>query len=158
MTTFLFFASALIFSVGLGFGLGVLSGLAVAACTRGDHIRADEKGISLLRSWLSPEQATLWDSHKHFCVVGSDTGRRYRIRRGTSMNIDELDPAGNKVCAWCFVPKGNLVAGDCMLAQKIALETFESEALATANRNGGFRLAPSRTTGRETKVPAATAR
>jgi hypothetical protein len=35
---------------------------------------------------------------------------------------------------WCFVPKGSLVTGDVMLAQKIALETFECRALAVANR------------------------
>jgi hypothetical protein len=134
MTTFLFFASALIFSVGLGFGLGVLSGLAVAACTRGDHIRADEKGISLLRSWLSPEQAKLWDSHKHFCVVGSDTGVRYRIRYGTAMNVEELDSSGKTIAQLCFAPQGRLVVGDVLLAQKIALETMEREALAAANR------------------------
>jgi len=55
------------------------------------------------------------------------------------MNIDELDSAGNKVCEWCFLPEGNLAAGDVMLAQKIALETFESEALAIANQGGGRR-------------------
>jgi hypothetical protein len=134
MTTLLFFASALIFSVGLGFGFGVLSGLAVAACTRGDHIRADEKGISLLRSWLSPEQAKLWDSHKHFCVVGSDTGVRYRIRYGTAMNVEELDSSGKTIAQLCFAPQGQLVVGDVLLAQKIALETMEREALAAANR------------------------
>jgi hypothetical protein len=133
MTTFLFFASALIFSVGLGFGFGVLSGLAVAARTRGDH-RADEKGISLLRSWLSPEQATLWDSHKYFCVVGSDTGVRYRIRYGTAMNVEELDSSGKTIAQLCFAPQGQLVVGDVLLAQKIALETMEREALAAANR------------------------
>jgi hypothetical protein len=51
------------------------------------------------------------------------------------MNIDELDSVGRKTCEWCFLPEGNLVAGDCMLAQKIALETFESRALAIANRS-----------------------
>jgi hypothetical protein len=45
-----------------------------------DRLRAEEKGAALLRSWLSPEQAKLWDSHRHFYVVGSDTGRRYRIK------------------------------------------------------------------------------
>jgi hypothetical protein len=52
-------------------------------------------------------------------------------------NIDQLDSAGDKVCAWCFVPEGNLAAGDCMLAQKIALETFETKVLAIANRSEG---------------------
>jgi hypothetical protein len=35
---------------------------------------------------------------------------------------------------WCFVPSGSLVAGDVMLAQKVALEAFECEALAVAKR------------------------
>jgi hypothetical protein len=35
---------------------------------------------------------------------------------------------------WCFVPAGNLVPGDIMLAQKIALETNESGALSVARK------------------------
>jgi hypothetical protein len=103
-----------------------------------DRLRAEEKGAALLRSWLSPEQAELWDSHRHFYVVGSDTGRRYRIKYGRSMNIEELDSGGNVVNQWCFGPQGNLAVGDVMLAQKIALETIEIEALAKANRNRTF--------------------
>jgi len=33
----------------------------------------------------------------------------------------------------CFMPEGDLVVGDMMLAQKLALELFESEALKVAN-------------------------
>jgi hypothetical protein len=98
---------------------------------------AERKALALLRAWLSPEQAQQYDSRKHFEVIGSDTGTRYRIRHGHMINIDQLDSAGNKVCAWCFVPEGNLAAGDCMLAQKIALETFETKVLAIANRSEG---------------------
>jgi hypothetical protein len=35
---------------------------------------------------------------------------------------------------WCFEPQGGLAPGDVLLAQKIALETMEREALAVANR------------------------
>jgi hypothetical protein len=98
--------------------------------------QAEQKGLALLRSWLSPEQAQQYDAHKHFEVIGSDTGTRYRIRHGQMMNIDQLDSAGNTICGWCFLPIGNLAAGDCMLAQKIALETFESHVLAIANQGG----------------------
>jgi hypothetical protein len=52
------------------------------------------------------------------------------------MNVDELDTVGDTVCEWCFLPEGKLAAGDVMLAQKIALEMFESPALAVANRSG----------------------
>jgi len=55
------------------------------------------------------------------------------------MNIHELDGAGCPRVGWCFAPKGYLVAGDVMLAQKIALETDERGALAVANRFFLFR-------------------
>ena len=50
------------------------------------------------------------------------------------MNVHEIDEAGRVKLGLCFVPKGYLVTGDVMLAQKIALETFERRALAVANR------------------------
>jgi hypothetical protein len=96
--------------------------------TRPPSSQAQQKALALLRLWLSPEQGAQYNSKKHFDVIGSDTGTRYRIRHGHMINIDQLDSAGNKVCAWCFVPEGELAAGDCMLAQKIALETFETKA------------------------------
>ena len=56
--------------------------------------------------------------------------KKYRIHRGTAMNVHEIDEAGRVKLGLCFVPKGYLVTGDVMLAQKIALETFERRALA----------------------------
>jgi len=50
------------------------------------------------------------------------------------MNVHEIDKAGRVKLGLCFAPKGSLVTGDVMLAQKIALETFERRALAVANR------------------------
>jgi hypothetical protein len=40
---------------------------------------------------------------------------------------------GRRVAKWCFVPEGDLVAGDILLAQKIALETMESKVLELGN-------------------------
>ena len=92
------------------------------------------RGITLLREWLSPEQQAQFDAHRHFDVIGCDTGTRYRIRHGAAPNVHEIDAAGRSVVGWCFAPSGPLVAGDVMLAQKIALETNERAALAIANR------------------------
>jgi hypothetical protein len=94
---------------------------------------AEKRGIALLRSWLTPEQARQWDSRGEFDVIGCDTGTRYRITRGSSMNIHQLDSAGCTIVQWCFGPEGKLVTGDILLAQKIALETMERRALALAN-------------------------
>jgi hypothetical protein len=95
---------------------------------------ADQKARALLRRWLSPAQLEQYEKMGYFEVVGSDSGKRYRIRRYSQMNIEELDERGVRVAVWCFVPKGNLPVGDVMLAQKIALETEERAALAIANR------------------------
>jgi hypothetical protein len=99
----------------------------------GEDVR-EVRGIALLREWLSPEQQVQFDASKCFDVVGCDTGKRYRIRYGTATNVHEIDEAGRPIIGWCFVPLGYLVAGDVMLAQKIALETNERAALAVANR------------------------
>jgi hypothetical protein len=95
---------------------------------------AQARGLRLLRSWLSSEQQTQFDSEGLFEVVGSDSGKRYRIYYGTSVNVHEVEPDGRIGTGWCFVPMGGLVAGDVMLAQKIALETCERGALAVANK------------------------
>jgi hypothetical protein len=138
--------------LGIGFGAalmaftaGVLAGIIISqwrlvALPKAAPPQAEQKALALLRCWLSPEQAEQYSSYRYFDVIGSDSGSRYRIRHGRMMNIDELDSAGNRVCAWCFFPAGNLALGDCMLAQKIALETFESKALAIANRGPQFMI------------------
>jgi hypothetical protein len=99
-------------------------------------LQSEERGQDLLRQWLSPEQAEQYDKYKRFEVVGCDTGTRYRILRGKIMNIVELASNGRVRRRWCFAPEGALATGDVMLAQKIALETFELNALAIANHDG----------------------
>jgi hypothetical protein len=94
----------------------------------------EARGLELLKQWLSPEQFAQYDTKSYFEVTGCHSGKRYRISHGTSMNIRELDDAGRPRVGLCFVPKGYLVSGDVMLAQKIALETDERRALTVANR------------------------
>jgi hypothetical protein len=99
-------------------------------CSRQAH----ERGLRLLCDNLSTLQREQYEKLGYFDVVGGTTGRRYRIRHGRSMNVDQLDSRGRRICGWCFFPEGRLVAGDVMLAQKLALELFEREALQLANR------------------------
>ena len=96
--------------------------------------RAQDRGIRLLKENLDPTQRHQYERHGFFEVTGGSTGKRYRIRHGRQMNIEQLDKNGRRVCGWCFFPQGNLVAGDIMLAQKLALELYEAEALRIANR------------------------
>jgi len=93
----------------------------------------EQRGLKLLREWLSQEQLAQYDAYRYFEVIGCQTGKRYRIYHGNCANVIELDDAALPRTGWCFVPRDPLVAGDVMLAQKIALETDERGALAVAN-------------------------
>jgi hypothetical protein len=119
-----FFAPALV-------GLIVLAALLHEGRPR-PRTQAEKRAVALLLSWLSPEQEKQWSAYNAFEVVGSDTGTRYRTYRAV-MNVHELDPEGRPVAQWCFTPEGKPVLGDVLLAQKIALETMERDALAIAN-------------------------
>jgi hypothetical protein len=123
----------------LGVPMALITGLIVAATidprlpNRELRRLAEEKGLSLLRCWLTREQDEQWSRDNAFDVVGCDTGTRYRITDSTSMNIIELDKDGHSVRRWCFTPVGPVVKGDVLLAQKIALETMENRARGVAN-------------------------
>ena len=121
-------------------GTLLLSALSLVVARSGSRSAAyryeiEARALTLLKEWLSPKQRTSYDRFRYFDVVGSDTGTRYRIHHGTQTNIEELSNTGHHVCKWCFVPDGDLVAGDVMLAQKIALETNERGALSVAHRS-----------------------
>lgn len=123
-------------------GFGKLRQLFAAFIGRRESVRAkywemsrsqsELRGIKLLRDWLSAEQLVQFRRYGYFEVVGCATGRRYRIRYGLVTNVQELDQHGRAKAGWCFVPNQQLVPGDVMLAQKIALETDELSALAVA--------------------------
>ena len=95
---------------------------------------ARERAIQLLKQNLSPDQLQQFERLGQFEVIGGDTARRYRIRRGHQMNVELLDKNGRRFCCLCFRPEGTLATADVMLAQKIALELFEVHALKVANK------------------------
>jgi hypothetical protein len=94
---------------------------------------AEERAIALLKDHLSAEQRSQYEQHRHFDVIGGATGRRYRILHGTQMNVHLLDSSGRWSSSLCFAPRGRLPVGDVMLAQAIALQLFEYDALNVAN-------------------------
>ena len=93
---------------------------------------SERRSLKLMRRWLSAAQKEQFDTRGYFDVIGSHSGRRYRIRTGFSTNVQELDGFERVVVRWCFVPCENLPLGDVMLAQKIALENDERSALSVA--------------------------
>jgi len=100
----------------------------------GDESTPEGRSLRLLRAWLSPAQRAHFAEKGYFEVVGGDTGRQYRIHAGAGMNVCEVDKKGRPTLGLCFMPVGELPIGDIMLSQKIALENWESGALAVARR------------------------
>jgi len=120
-------------TVGFCLALCEASGRLGARATR-RRIEAERRAVALLKQWLSPEQRAQYEHSGWFEVSGSHTGKRYRIRSGRQVNVDELSEHGGRVAVLCFLPEGLLPVGDVMLAQKIALETDEPAALKAAIR------------------------
>jgi hypothetical protein len=87
-----------------------------------------------LRQWLSPAQRARLAENGYFEVVGCDTGKQYRIYPGAMSNVCEIDEKGRPRIGVCFGAVGELPIGDVMLAQKIALESCEGDAIAVARR------------------------
>jgi hypothetical protein len=100
----------------------------------GAEATPEGRSLQLLRDWLSPAQQEQFASKGYFEVVGSDSGKRYRIHAGASANVCEIDERGLLQDGLCFMPMGALPIGDVMLAQKIALETRECEVRVVARR------------------------
>jgi hypothetical protein len=94
---------------------------------------AEQQGMRLLKANLTPAQRRQLERSNTFDVIGGETGRRYRVHGGQTLNIDELDADGCCIYRLCFLPCGRLPSGDVLLAQKIALELFERNARAVAN-------------------------
>jgi len=63
-------------------------------------------------------------------------GQKSNVRRhdASASNVSELDELSRQTTGWCFMPSANLVIGDVMLAQKVALKTCDTAAFAIANR------------------------
>ena len=91
---------------------------------------ATKRAESLLRRYLSAEQQQDLEKKGYFQVtVGK---RRFRIRRGTSHNVIEVNKQGRKIRTFCAHPD-NVPVPDVMLAQKLALEIQPSVFFSVAN-------------------------
>ena len=104
------------------------------ADTASSRLAANARGIELLGQCLSPAQREQYERYNYFDVIGGDSGKRYRIRHGHQMNVEVFDKNGTRAHLLCFMPAGRLPVGDVMLAQKIALELFETDAIRIANK------------------------
>jgi hypothetical protein len=97
---------------------------------------ANRRAVDLLMANLTARQREQYTRHRYFDVIGGESGTCYRLWHKTMQNIEELDASGHRRRIWCVHP--NLVIPDVLLAQKMALELFESEALSIAHQYSAF--------------------
>jgi hypothetical protein len=87
------------------------------------------------RAGVNPAVSVHWHAHASHAI-----DCRWAHRRAVSHSLRlsnehrRLDGAGRCIRALCFAPKGR---GDVVLAQKLALELFEDEAIKVAHKVSG---------------------
>jgi hypothetical protein len=91
------------------------------------QLAASERAEATMLLMLNAEQRADWEAYRCF-VVTAQSGRRYRINRGTMSNVELLGDAGEVVEWLCAHPElygddddGALPVEDVMLAQMLAL-------------------------------------
>lgn len=105
------------------------------------RVLASDRASELLMSLLSDEQAHAYHLTGEFEVMGS-AGGLYRVRRGTSGNIDWIDPEGQvgaRLCAHPTMAQGWMPEQDVAAAQVLALITDEPGFVRVANVHWGRR-------------------
>ena len=94
--------------------------------------QAEEKALQLLLDNLEENQVEIFKKTGCF-VVTSQSGKKYRINKGRSSNVEELKEDGTTEKRMCFHPELWVPDYDTMLAQKLMLEFSEQEARRVAN-------------------------
>ena len=96
------------------------------------EIAAEAKAEELLLMCISEEQGKQYLEHGYFDVTTKS--KKYRIRKGWSKNIEELDEESKPKHVYCIHPAIWVPNQDNMLAQKLLLDTDEAAFLAKANK------------------------
>lgn len=89
-----------------------------------------QRSFELLMEWLTPAQRLSYERFNCFEVIGSRSGRNYKIFNFAGFNVFWY--AGSVTVGICFGPPG-VPLYDIMLAQKLMLERDEDAALTVAN-------------------------
>lgn len=108
------------------------------AADRIERALAAERAEKLLRESLTPAQLIELTERNHFhleTLTAAGERRRYRIQRGRSGNVKQVDDAGKVIKTLCAHPMPLVPDADTMLTQKLWLETDEAAFLRVANHS-----------------------
>lgn len=96
---------------------------------------AEKRAEKLLQETLSAAQREELIAKGYFTletIASSGERRIYRIRRGRSRNVDQVDATGRRIKTLCAHPVAMVPDADTMIAQKLMLESQEDEFLRIA--------------------------
>jgi hypothetical protein len=99
---------------------------------------AEKRAEKLLQETLSAKQREELATKGFFTletIAASGERRIYRIKRGRSANVEQVDVNGNRIKRLCIHPVAPVPDADTMVAQKLMLETGEEEFLRIANHS-----------------------
>lgn len=102
---------------------------------------AISKADALLESLLDDMQRAQLAQDSAF-LLRSQSGKIYRLRKGRSGNVDEIDAEGRVVAVYCAHPALDVPDGDTVVAQKLMLEADEAAFLKIANRHTTYGRPP----------------
>lgn len=102
-----------------------------------ERASAKDRAERLLREHLTPKQREELQQKGHFTLELLSKGQRklYRIERGRSRNVKQVDDSGRVIKTLCAHPIAAVPDADTMLAQKLMLEGSEDEFLRIANHS-----------------------
>jgi hypothetical protein len=88
---------------------------------RREEQEAKERAEALLVRHLNEQQREDLRTKNHFFV--EVRGEKYKISRGRSGNVQQIDKDGQAIRQFCIHPREYVPDADTMLAQKLFLET-----------------------------------
>ncbi len=99
---------------------------------------AEKRAEKLLQEVLTPKQREELAAHRFFTLetlAASGERRIYRIHRGRSRNVEQIDESGRRIKMLCAHPVAPVPDADTMLAQLLMLGSEEEEFLKIANHS-----------------------
>jgi hypothetical protein len=97
-----------------------------------EYRRAERIAARLLETHLNRMQRRQFRRLRSFHCIAPN-GTRYRVRHGWSGNVEEIGPNGKVLNRFCIHPRENVPISDNLLAQKLMLETDDTEFRRIAN-------------------------
>lgn len=109
-----------------------------AQAEEAERQRARERAAIILREHLTDAQKAELADKRYFTIrtlrpQGEE--RIYRIHRGRSRNVEQVDQNGKRLKTLCIHPDISCPDEDTMLAQKLLLESEEDQFLRIANHS-----------------------